>query len=721
MKKASNSGLIKLMPKLNQKGFTHLLLLIAVIAVIAFILISNTFSFKDKLFSTLFPKPSSHAVEVASGNSKTLFWGPLYFGKDFKVDEMKTVVNNLARSGFQGLNIDIDYDDHDDFLNGGASRIGDTDYMNRLQQVITYAKAVGMNDLFLRLKADTYSYDYGYENRCNSEDTPQINDHRCYYSARGPYDDIIKPPVEPGHENTYGFDVFNSRVIPRIKQTAQNEATMVQRLGLTGVWVDAEPYTDWMVWNPYAPDERKNISTRSEGEIKHKYFDLGQEFMNGLISGYPQVQLMLSPGFVNSRESYKFYPDFYAGLLSVGAQKGIIIAPEISYGYPADKDALIDVCYEMGHCDYNGADNTYTSSPGGWSPIREVLKNYDSNNGNQNLWNAHNSNTTIALSYLSRDTDGLDSIGDSIADFKSAIKNRRDLSPKYNWVYSESEYWFHGKSASCPFTAWPADLPCLGKIVADATAVTGTLTVVPTLIQQNGILSSTRVKIDWSGIPNPTPKDWVGFYPIGSTGSAGEKDWAYLNSCTKTVGSTAAAAGSCTINLSPSTFPAGNYATRFFPGGGTIQLGQDINLAIPSSNQTPVNLRIVKNDCDQGKPWVALTWDPVPDSNVKDYYVYYDHPPTGNYRPNPYYPPSPVLGANDGGNPVVKTFNRVGGDKYYIYPNNSSDTGWSNFMPNWSYSKYYISVRSYNSYTRTLSPAGDARNQAIVLTTKNCI
>lgn len=50
----------------GEAGFTPiLLLLLAAIGLIAFLLISSTFPFKDKLFSLLFPKPPSHAAENA--------------------------------------------------------------------------------------------------------------------------------------------------------------------------------------------------------------------------------------------------------------------------------------------------------------------------------------------------------------------------------------------------------------------------------------------------------------------------------------------------------------------------------------------------------------------------------------------------------------------------------------------------------------------------------
>jgi thermitase len=55
--------IIKLMP-IKQSGFAHILVLLAAIGLIAFLIISNSASFKEKLFSSLYPKPSSHASEA---------------------------------------------------------------------------------------------------------------------------------------------------------------------------------------------------------------------------------------------------------------------------------------------------------------------------------------------------------------------------------------------------------------------------------------------------------------------------------------------------------------------------------------------------------------------------------------------------------------------------------------------------------------------------------
>src|ERR1035437_385811 len=54
------------MVKLNQKGVIHYLLLIAALALVAFIVFSSTASFKDKLFAQLFPKKSSFASGLSN-------------------------------------------------------------------------------------------------------------------------------------------------------------------------------------------------------------------------------------------------------------------------------------------------------------------------------------------------------------------------------------------------------------------------------------------------------------------------------------------------------------------------------------------------------------------------------------------------------------------------------------------------------------------------------
>jgi hypothetical protein len=65
----------------NEKGVVPILILVAAIGVIAFLLISNTFTFKDKIFSLLYKLPLSHAADV----TVTVDPNTVLFTSNFKV------------------------------------------------------------------------------------------------------------------------------------------------------------------------------------------------------------------------------------------------------------------------------------------------------------------------------------------------------------------------------------------------------------------------------------------------------------------------------------------------------------------------------------------------------------------------------------------------------------------------------------------------------------
>lgn len=80
----------------NQKGAAPVLILVAVVGVVLFLLLANTAGFKDKLFSTLFPKPASNAQEEQDKNL------PEFLSNQLLVKVKKGVVgvssiNNLAK------------------------------------------------------------------------------------------------------------------------------------------------------------------------------------------------------------------------------------------------------------------------------------------------------------------------------------------------------------------------------------------------------------------------------------------------------------------------------------------------------------------------------------------------------------------------------------------------------------------------------------------------
>ena len=134
--------------------------------------------------------------------------------------------------------------------------------------------------------------------------------------------------------------------------------------------------------------------------------------------------------------------------------------------------------------------------------------------------------------------------------------------------------------ATCPQVTVKLVSPLGGPTVSSSASPSPTpspsggiqLTVVPT----NG----TTVTIAWSGIPNPSSKDWVGFYLSGTTGASGWKDWVYTNSCTKTAGSASSASGNCTYTLPSASFSSGNYVARLFSNNGNNQIGQDVNFSL---------------------------------------------------------------------------------------------------------------------------------------------
>ena len=73
---------------LSQRGVAHIFLLLAVLGLLLFLLISNTFSFRDRLFSNLFPKPPSQAAAPSD-------WPQLQY--------------NSLRSGFTNTSVTTPY------------------------------------------------------------------------------------------------------------------------------------------------------------------------------------------------------------------------------------------------------------------------------------------------------------------------------------------------------------------------------------------------------------------------------------------------------------------------------------------------------------------------------------------------------------------------------------------------------------------------------------
>ena len=76
------------------------------------------------------------------------------------------------------------------------------------------------------------------------------------------------------------------------------------------------------------------------------------------------------------------------------------------------------------------------------------------------------------------------------------------------------------------------------------------------------------VTASWSGISNPTSRDWIGLYAFGSSGSYW--NWVYASSCTQSAGS-AKESGTCPFGV-PGNVPNGNYELRLFANGGMSRI-----------------------------------------------------------------------------------------------------------------------------------------------------
>src|SRR5205823_5751177 len=87
------------------------------------------------------------------------------------------------------------------------------------------------------------------------------------------------------------------------------------------------------------------------------------------------------------------------------------------------------------------------------------------------------------------------------------------------------------------------------------------------------VAQGATTTVSWSGIPSPTPKDWIGLY-----GSPGAADNAFLYTWRYTTGT---AAGSVPLTI-PLGTPAGNtYELRLFANDGFTRLATSGPLTVP--------------------------------------------------------------------------------------------------------------------------------------------
>lgn len=106
--------------KLDQKGAIPLLILLATIGLLGFLLIINTFNFKDKLFSSLFLKPSSHAAGPINYYGRTVQTFGIFGQKDFMGATRNAVTSSTA---YHAAGTIVDSRNHVYVVDKGNNRI----------------------------------------------------------------------------------------------------------------------------------------------------------------------------------------------------------------------------------------------------------------------------------------------------------------------------------------------------------------------------------------------------------------------------------------------------------------------------------------------------------------------------------------------------------------------------------------------------------------------
>lgn len=100
-----------------------------------------------------------------------------------------------------------------------------------------------------------------------------------------------------------------------------------------------------------------------------------------------------------------------------------------------------------------------------------------------------------------------------------------------------------------------------------------TLTATPANIAQGGTVTAT-----WSAVSAPTTREWIALAAPGAVDTT-YIDWIYVNTCSKSGGSTAPASGQCPF-LIPSSLPNGSYELRLFAANGYTRLATSNQLNV---------------------------------------------------------------------------------------------------------------------------------------------
>lgn len=120
----------------------------------------------------------------------------------------------------------------------------------------------------------------------------------------------------------------------------------------------------------------------------------------------------------------------------------------------------------------------------------------------------------------------------------------------------------------------------------------------------------------WATIPNPRPRDWVGFFVPGSVDNWVGR-WLYVD-CTQ-VGSSSAAAGSCPMTA-PST--PGAYELRLLANDSyTVLASVSVTVTAPTATPTPsvpLSCTVGTTSVARGGP-VTVNWANIPNPTPRDW------------------------------------------------------------------------------------------------------
>lgn len=104
------------------------------------------------------------------------------------------------------------------------------------------------------------------------------------------------------------------------------------------------------------------------------------------------------------------------------------------------------------------------------------------------------------------------------------------------------------------------------------------------VVAPDTVLPGTTISATWSGLSNPTVRDWIALAPVGSaSGSYGA--WTYV-SCKKAP-TVARVSGSCSMTV-PGNIASGNYEVRLFANDGFNLIVRSNTIRVGESPQGPV-------------------------------------------------------------------------------------------------------------------------------------